>query len=114
MLDITEKRLEIYARDNYKCQYPDCDVTGCDNIELAHRISKGKNSVNWVRSEIRRKFDVDLSDVKITDILNHPINLKTSCRKHNDYFNIGNKPEKAKLLLIDIYYTIYAKNLNEG
>lgn len=93
-----EDRLKIYARDKFRCQHKGCYVLGIRDLQLAHCIAQTESNAKMVE--------------RITgypnpwDIINHPDNLKTSCSKHNPYFNIGNKPKIAEPLIWSIYHKI--------
>ena len=107
---IDDSKLYIFTRDWFKCQHPDCNIRGIGNLEVAHRIAKGeksaKNNVNrdyvirfWYQNfneMITKKYACDV-------ILNHPLNMVTSCREHNDYFNIAGRPQEMDELLRKIY-----------
>ena len=88
--EIELTRLEVYWRDGDQCQYIDkdgnqCNVRGYDNLVMAHRIHKGNKKfvVKFWASEYKQF--ITLKQAKA--ILNHPINLMTSCADHNSYFN---------------------------
>lgn len=100
MLD--EKRFKIYIRDNFRCQYKNCKVCGTERIELAHRIHQGKQTENWVESYLLENYEApnkEITKKTIEEIIHHPLNLVTSCRKHNDYFNCLFKRNDAEKLL---------------
>jgi len=98
-IKIMETRLRVYTRDGFKCQYPDCLSVGFDNLELAHLISAGKDNRNYIYQYWIDNYGKFLTEKEIDKIIYHPKNMKTSCRKHNSYFNIGGQPEKVKKLL---------------
>lgn len=101
-IEINETRKQVYARDNYTCQHPECDVSGWENLELAHCISKGKSNQRYIQNLMAAYYDKYVSLKEVREMLNHPLNLKTSCRKHNSYFNIGFNRMKAVNLLKEI------------
>lgn len=106
-IEIMDIRLEIYNRDNYTCQYPDCNIKGFDNLQLAHRIGQGHNLS--IENYFRWFKEINLTKKFIEIILNHKFNLVSSCAKHNDYFNIGFKNEATIKLLNKIWLDIVEK-----
>lgn len=84
--DITESMLDIYNRDMWVCQR-----CGEKASQIAHRIAQ--STVN------KKKYG--------KDIVHHKYNMVASCDRCNDYFNIGNIPEKVKRIieLIEEYDT---------
>jgi len=105
--DIFENRMKIYSRDYFVCQFKGCTVCGADNLQLAHRISKGHSGVNWVKNYIYREYCISYKDSEIKRLfINNTKNMITSCAKHNDYFNCLNKPEEAKKIIDDIMHDI--------
>jgi hypothetical protein len=105
-LDIMDVRLHIYERDGYKCCHPECGVMDFYSLQMAHRIAKTNFNRFYIRSMIRLHFNVDVRKKTIEKILHHPLNLVTSCSKHNDYFNIGFKRNEAEELIKLIYLNI--------
>lgn len=95
-----EKRFYIYIRDSFKCQHKNCKVCGTKNIELAHRLHKGVQTENWVSDYVATNYNGHfLTKKNLNKIIHSPLNIVTSCRKHNDYFNCLFKKEEAKELL---------------
>lgn len=86
---IEQVRLEVYERDNYQCQYPDCEVRGHDNLQMAHRIQRTKGNKNFVVNFWASEYREFITLKQAEDILNHPINLMSSCADHNSSFNCG-------------------------
>jgi len=101
-LKIKETRDRVYYRDGFRCQYPECNRIGYMSLEMAHRISKGKDNVNYVMNFWYKNFSQMISNKKAEEILNHDLNLVSSCSKHNSYFNIGNSPVERDRLLFEI------------
>lgn len=98
-LDIGETRIRVYTRDFFHCQYPGCNISGYMNLQMAHNVSKGKGNTSYVIGFWLREFGKDITINEAEKILNHDMNLTTSCPNHNSYFNIGNNPvERDKLL----------------
>ncbi|MBV6342416.1 HNH endonuclease [Candidatus Magnetobacterium casense] len=95
-----EVRAEVFARDIWSCQYPGCGVVGGLGIQIAHRIADTESNRKECRAlfGLKRKAEEDA-------IINHPMNLVTSCAKHNSRFNVGNV--KAKRL--ELFRAIYEK-----
>jgi len=103
-VEVDEKRIEIYQRDDYKCQFQGCNKRGAENLELAHRINKGKTAHKYVQNYIQDKYKVRLSTACVSRFfVNHSLNLVSSCRAHNDYFNIFFNPEATNQLIDKIY-----------
>jgi 5-methylcytosine-specific restriction endonuclease McrA len=98
-LEISDTRARVYCRDGFQCQYPRCGQIGYTNLEMAHRISKGKGNVFYVMNFWWHNYAEWITAEYAKKILNHDMNLVSSCSKHNSYFNIGNQPvERDKLL----------------
>lgn len=95
--DIYETRGYVYRRDGWVCQQEECLEI---EIELAHKISQSKANIKMVM----RLLDVDKKTA--LKIIHHPLNLVTSCSKHNSSFNIGNNPVEAEKLLYEISIAI--------
>lgn len=97
-LTIHDMRMEVYERDKFQCQYPGCQVKGFDNLQLAHKLARTKN-VNYVIQFWYREYEELLTKKEASAILNHKLNLITSCAKHNQLFLIdGNRLESDRLL----------------
>jgi len=100
-LKINETRKEVYSRDDYTCQHPDCDVMGWDNLQLAHSIRQGQEV--FIQAFWLQEFDECISKKRATEILNSPENLTTACSKHNSYFDCTFRPEDVKRILRRIH-----------
>jgi len=88
----------IMCRDLGRCRYEGCNEK--ENLQMAHRIADTEDNKKEIRSLILGTWgqDVNLSWVK-ENVIDHPFNVCTSCQKHNDYFNVGFKPEaKAEII----------------
>ena len=96
-----DKIEEIKIRDNYCCQYKSCDVRS--NLEIAHRISKGKYGRRAIKNILQGK-GIQYTEKTIDSIIHHPYNVVTSCKKHNDYFilNLATKPLSSDRLIMKI------------
>lgn len=108
---IQQTREIVYSRDMFECQYPGCAKAGYSNIEMAHLVSKGLSNIKYVKRFWIEKFNIYLTNKNAGDILNHPLNLITSCRDHNSYHNIGNQPQKRDELLYKIANIVNDSNL---
>jgi hypothetical protein len=91
-------------RDHWRCQWPGCYESA---TEKAHCIAKTRENI----SIIHKLWNKEFKDAKglqwiFANVIQNDLNMKASCRKHNDYFNIGNKPEQVKNKIIEIYNTI--------
>lgn len=86
-LDIRDTRLFVYNRDEYKCQHPNCEIRGFENLELAHRIGQGHK--NGIKKIILQIYGKHITKKELDKIIHHPLNFATSCKKHNSFFNIG-------------------------
>ena len=102
-ITIEETRLIVYARDGYQCQHPKCGIMGYDNLEMAHRIAQTKANKQMIAQYALDMFGTLLTREQVGSIIHHLLNLKTSCRSHNDYFNIGNVPVLRYKLLSEIF-----------
>ena len=92
-------KYSIFNRDLWQCTYPGCtDMSG--HIELAHRIAQS----NANAKHIKQLYGITMKQA--WSMLHHPLNMTTSCRNHNDYFNIGNNPESMNKLLEEIWSNI--------
>lgn len=107
--DLYEFRMEvIFPRDNFRCQFEGCTVCGADNLELAHRISKGTKNKGTGHKYIKRYLydnyglDYTLKFIE-NNYIHHPYNIVTSCRRHNDNFNCLNNPVEADKIIEKIY-----------
>lgn len=108
---IAESKRRIFARDLYRCQYPGCRVTGEGRIEVAHRIAKSQSNAKEIRQFLRDEMGSDWTLAMVTEkIIHHPLNMVTSCRLHNDNFNIGFITVK-KLELVRRIYDDVAEDL---
>lgn len=88
----------IMCRDLGHCRYPGCHAT--EELQMAHRIADTEDNKKEIRSLVLGTWgqEVSLSWVK-ENMIDHPFNVCISCPKHNDYFNIGFKPEvKAEVI----------------
>ena len=96
-------KYSIFQRDNFKCQFEGCNICGCDNLELAHRISKGKTGQKYVKRYLLEKYEFNFTKREVLQyFINHRFNMVTSCKKHNDYFNVLYNPEEANKIIDEI------------
>jgi len=100
MMLIDEIRKLVYERDSYLCQYPGCDKFGYGNIEMAHRMSNSEMNIGFIRRIAQAYYGLDLSKKDARAMLNHPLNLITSCSYHNQLFLIDNRPAE-KILMVE-------------
>jgi len=110
MINITEKLLNIYNRDGWRCQYQDCNEMA---TEIAHRIAKSKSNKKYIRDYAVKNYNLVLSKSDVEKIIHHEKNLVASCKKHNDYFNIGFKKMKRDSLISEIIEKEFKKLLTE-
>ncbi len=107
-LDIYDTKMYVFKRDGYRCQHSGCNVRGVDNLQAAHRISKGVENAkrNANRDYVMRfwfeQYKELITKKEAMAILNHPLNLVSSCEKHNSYFNCGNRVVDRIRILRDI------------
>jgi hypothetical protein len=101
---ISRAKMRILDRDGWRCQYTNC----CESAtELAHCISQGEGNVESVKMLWNELFDERRSSPWIrANVIHHDLNLKGSCRSHNDSFNIGNNPAAVKDMLYEIYIAL--------
>jgi hypothetical protein len=106
---IEETKLRIFERDHFRCQHGGC----CEkDRELAHHIGQGYHSINHTRTEWNREFKENRGYNWIeANVIHNGLNMSTSCRKHNDYFNIGNNPGKILKKLYEIRESLKIKGV---
>ena len=107
---IFETKMIVFTRDNFKCQYEGCNVCGIDNLECAHKIGRTVANRNHVMRYVHKNFGEVLTFKEAYCILNHPDNMITSCKKHNDYFSINNHPLEKDELIRKIYKKLHWYN----
>jgi len=104
-LDYYEFKLELFNRDNFQCQREGCTKCGIDNIELAHRISKGKCGCLYVQRYLRERHGKEYTLKQVEEkYIHHPFNIVTSCKEHNDSWNCLNNPCEANKIIDSILY----------
>jgi len=91
---IAEKKKEIFDKHGWRCER-----CGQQATDLAHRIAKSKANRKNIYNYCKKEYKLELKQFEIDKIIHHELNLACSCKACNDYFNIGNKPEKSKKLL---------------
>lgn len=99
MSRISDTKLRIFSRDLYRCQYKGCTVSGIGRIELAHRIKQGKGSIQYIIAWVYERHHRFISHGEAEEYLHNDLNLVTSCREHNDYFNCFFDPVATESLL---------------
>ena len=88
--DIDESRRAIFERDGWKCQFPGCYAPA---TEIAHHIGQGERHIRATKLSWNGEYNESRNYNWIRQhVTHHPLNVSASCRKHNDYFNIGNNP----------------------
>lgn len=88
-LTVYDTKMKVFTRDGFTCQK--CKKTyPVGELELAHRIMKGKTARRYIRNWYMVRFLRQLSEKEIDGIIHHPLNLATSCRKCNSSFNCFN------------------------
>ena len=94
-----ERREEVFIRDMYTCQK--CGKTpGQDGLQIAHRMHQGKQTENYIIGVINAEYGVSVSRKWVKDhVIDHPLNVATSCPDCNSYFNLLFKRVEAKKLL---------------
>jgi hypothetical protein len=111
--DIDENRLAVFDRDHWQCRHVDANGHRCQSsaTEIAHGISQGESMVSIVRTRWNGEFDESRPYNWIEhNVIHNGLNVFASCRKHNDYFNIGNNPGAVRERL----YAIREKLKQEG
>ena len=101
--EIEQTRLEVYERDLYTCRHFECNVMGYDNLQLAHRIAQTKANKNFVVTFWASEYGEFITLKQAEAILNHPINLMSSCADHNSHFNLGFSTKMVCDILRQIY-----------
>ena len=93
---IEQTKRRIFSDAGWRCQYPGC----CEPCtELAHRIGQGDRNVMHVKRMLRERGHDKHVTQQAQAIIHHDLNLAASCRKHNSYFDISNRPEDVKELV---------------
>ncbi len=110
---IDDTRDRVYVRDSFLCQFFGCHEGSVNRLQMAHRLAKTQANRAWIKRTTHILLNVDLTEHQVDLIIHHDFNLVTSCAKHNDYFNIGNKPNDRKVLLIRICRDLIDKKLLE-
>jgi hypothetical protein len=88
-------RDEVLVRDMWQCLR-----CGAPATEVAHRIANTRSNIKEIVALWFKWFGQSLSWGEASDIINHPMNLASSCRLCNDWFNCGFNPgEKFEILL---------------
>lgn len=100
----------IMDRDHWRCQYPGC---GKPATERAHRIAQTQANTIEVRRIVRDVMG-RYEEARFIQrcIIHADKNMAASCRKHNDYFNIGNNPQAVRELVEEILRDKYGHNHN--
>lgn len=101
---IDDTKLAVFTRDQWRCCHVDGRGNRCPQsaTECAHLIGQGHtdgvmNLWNQTYNERRNLTWID------ANVMHNPLNLRSSCNHHNDYFNIGFKPETVKAKLEEIH-----------
>jgi len=93
--EIRENCMAILDRDHWMCRYIDAKGNHCRQsaTEIAHGISQGESMTSIIRTQWNGEFNESRPYNWIQrNVIHNPLNVFSSCRKHNDYFNIGNNP----------------------
>ena len=81
--DDYDRMAEIHERDGYKCS------CGKPSEQIAHRISKGKTGTKTVKRLVWELYEIDLTMKETEEIfIHHPDNVRATCAKCNDSYNI--------------------------
>lgn len=89
-----DQRQEIFARDGYICKICGRHIYNL-HPQIAHRIKQGKQTINFLK-----KHKNGLTDKQCISIINHELNLVTTCSlKCNDKCNIFYNPVERDDLL---------------
>jgi len=76
----SDKRLKVFARDEYLCQVCGKHISANGSPQLAHRIKSGKGSQNHITAYIWNKYQKDRSAKWATDfIIDSELNLMSTC-----------------------------------
>lgn len=110
---IDDTRERVYVRDSFLCQFFGCHEGSVGRLQMAHRLSKSRANREWIKRKSYEMFQIDLTESQVDLIIHHDFNLVTSCAKHNDYFNLGNRTNDRKDLLVRIYRDLIDKKLLE-
>ncbi|MDA3900041.1 MAG: hypothetical protein PF637_05925 [Spirochaetes bacterium] len=101
MMKVHDTKMKVFTRDGFTCQK--CKkMFEFSDLELAHRIMKGKAARRYIRSWYQERFFEVLSEADIDRIIHHPLNLVTSCKKCNSSFNCFNNYCETEILLTKI------------
>lgn len=98
--EIMENCRAIHERDGWHCKYPGCHY---EDIQIAHHISKGDTYITSTLNRWNREYQEHRTYKWIkAHVINHPLNVVTSCAAHNSRFNIGNSPGAVRDKLNEI------------
>lgn len=93
--------LRILERDHYRCQYPGCYESAS---EKAHCIARTQSNTISVQLLWNQEYNEARNyDWIYRHVINGDANLKASCRRHNDYQNIGFKPASVREKIHEIH-----------
>jgi hypothetical protein len=104
--DIDENRLAIFERDGWQCRHVDEHGNRCPEsaTEIAHGIGQGIHAISITRTEWNGEFKESRPYNWIEkNVIHHPLDVFSSCRKHNDSFNIGFQPVAVREKLYEIH-----------
>lgn len=104
--EIDENRLAVFARDGWRCRHIDAHGNRCtaSATEIAHGIGQGVHSVTATRTTWNGEFNEARPYNWIEhNVIHNPLNVFASCKRHNDYFNIGNNPGAVREKIHEIH-----------
>lgn len=102
MINISEIRKKVFARDMFTCRR--CGNRKQSVLSMAHRIKSGKGSVNYIKKYMMNNFRFSITKQEVQTILYHADNLIVACRGNcNDSYNIFNQPVNRDRLMIAIF-----------
>jgi len=111
VLSVQDTQKRVFDRDGWKCCFPGCDKRS-PNIELAHIIPNSKGESKRGQGLVQ-KFWLEITGQGITIsqaeiILHSPLNLRTACKRHNQYFAESTNEVKQRRI-VELYYCRYGK-----
>ena len=105
-LEIAETKLYVFQRDGMKCQFPGCEKR-FPELQAAHIIpnSKGdsKRSQKLIQKFWREIAGQTIAITQAEKILNSPLNFRSACAAHNQYFAQATNEIKQKKV-VEMYY----------
>lgn len=99
--DRDAQTFRIMERDHWKCQWPGCMNSA---TEKAHCIARTESNTYRVQQLWNLLYGQARHYKWIySNVINHDLNMKASCRNCNSKFNIGGQPDKVREKVEEIH-----------